>query len=287
MAKIYSIKKLNCSIRESIILKDVSFGVEAGEYVAVIGPNGAGKTTLIRHMNRIIKSPANTVFLKQKPIETYTQKKIASIVSYVPQSPTHIQHFTVREFVLMGRYPYLGPFASPTAEDDRAVMESLDITGVSLFADRDMVTLSGGELQKVYIAAGLAQGGEVILLDEPATFLDPRHQHEIFTILQNINQQGKTVISVTHDINTAVLTASRVLAFNQGQIVFDGNAQDVMENDVLESIYGRTFSFTMHPETGNRIAIPEVYLNTEAGSGEQANAERGTRNAEEKRKEQG
>jgi iron complex transport system ATP-binding protein len=262
MAEILSVKNLCRVIRGTSILKDISFDIQEGEYIAVIGPNGAGKTTLIRHLNRILRAKSGTVFLKQKVVESYTQKEIAKIVSYVPQTPTHIQHFTVREFIFMGRYPYLGPFASPTADDDRAVQESMEIADIAQYAERDMVTLSGGELQKVYIAAGLAQGGEVMLLDEPATFLDPRHEHEIFLILQNINKKGKTVISVTHDINTAVLTASRVLAMKQGEIVFDGKAQDVMENNILEDIYGRTFTFTVHPETGNRIAIPEVYLNS-------------------------
>jgi len=123
-----------------------------------------------------------------------------------------------------------------------------------------MVNLSGGELQKVYIAAGLAQEGEVMLLDEPATFLDPRHQHEIFAILQRINRDGRAVITVTHDINVAVLTASRVVAMKEGRIVYDGMPQDIMNNDVLQPIYGHTFKFTIHPDTGNKIAIPEVYL---------------------------
>ena len=157
-------------------------------------------------------------------------------------------------------------------EKDRR-LESLPFCAASTKGDKTVLEIVSGhhriraarkaELQKVYIAAGLAQGGEVVLLDEPATFLDPRHQHEIFVILQNINKQGKTVVSVTHDINTAVLTASRVLAMKQGEIVFDGRAQDVMDNKILKDIYGRTFTFTVHPETGNRIAIPEVYLNTE------------------------
>jgi iron complex transport system ATP-binding protein len=263
MAPLYSVNRLSCIINGKPVLKDISFETGENEYIAVIGANGAGKTTLIRHLNRIIRPrDRNAVLLRGRPIGAYTQKEIARIVSYVPQSPTHIQHFTVHEFVLMGRYPYLGPFASPTAKDDRAVSESMDITDVSRFADRDMVTLSGGELQKVYIAAGLAQGGAAVLLDEPATFLDPRHRHEIFTILQKIHSQGKTVISVTHDINTAVLTASRVLAMKDGTIVFDGEAQDVMDNSVLRNVYGKPFSFAEHPETGIRIAIPDVYLET-------------------------
>ena len=261
MASLYSVEGLTFTVKQKTILRDVSFEAGTQEYIAVIGPNGAGKTTLLRHLNRIIRpQKPESVILKQKPIESYTQKEIARTVSYVPQSPTHIHHFSVREFILMGRYPYLGPFASPAAEDESAVDESMAVTGVSGFADRDMVTLSGGELQKVYIAAGLAQSGEIILLDEPTTFLDPGHQHEIFKILRDINRQGRTVISVTHDINTAVLTASRIMAMKNGMLVFDGNGEEVMDNSIIEDIYERSFTFTVHPETGKKIAVPEAYL---------------------------
>lgn len=261
MEPVYSVKELCFTLKDISILKNISFNVVQNEYISIIGPNGAGKTTLLKHLNRIIRPLGKgKVILKGRSIEQYSQKEIARIVSYVSQTPLHIQHFAVREFIMMGRYPYLGPFASPTSEDDRVVSESIDVTGITRYADRDMVSLSGGELQKVFIAAGLAQGGEVILLDEPATFLDPRHQHDIFKILQRVNRQGKTVITVTHDINIAVLTCSRIIALKQGKLVYDGNPQDIMDNAVLEQIYGHNFKFTVHPDTGNKIAIPEVYL---------------------------
>lgn len=261
MAELYSIDSLSFSRRSTEILKGISFSIEEGEYVSIIGPNGAGKTTLLRHLNRIIRPQKDkTVLLRSKPIEEYDQKEIARTVSYVPQTPTHIQHFSVKEFILMGRYPYLGPFASPTSKDDAAVTESMEQTLTSEFADRDMVTLSGGELQKVFIAAGLAQGGDVILLDEPATFLDPRHQHEIFNILKSIHNEGRTVVMVTHDINTAVLSASRIIAMKDGGIVFDGGSDELMKNEVLSNIYGHTFIFAQHPDTGKKIVVPEEYV---------------------------
>ncbi|MFH1707036.1 MAG: ABC transporter ATP-binding protein [Planctomycetota bacterium] len=267
MEPLLAVTGLRFVLRDRPILDGVSFDIRAGEYIAVIGPNGAGKTTLLRHLNRIIRSQqTGSVHLLGRPIEAYTQRAIARHIAFVAQTPVAIRHFTVREFLYLGRYPHLGPFASPTAADDRAVAESLALTDTMRHADRDLVTLSGGELQKVFIAAGLAQGGEVILLDEPATFLDPRHQHEIFTILQKVNAAGRAVVTVTHDINIAVLTSTRVLALRDGRVAYDGPSAGVMDNAVLEPVYGRAFRFAVHPDTGNRIAIPEVYLGREGGA---------------------
>jgi iron complex transport system ATP-binding protein len=264
MEPIYTVADLQYCLRGRPILRDIAFGVVPREYISIIGPNGAGKTTLLKHLNRIIPAQqAGSIKLKGRSLDEYQQKEIARIVAYVAQTPAHIQHFSVREFILMGRYPYLGPFASPSTDDDKVVDVSMEITDTARYAERDMVSLSGGELQKVYIAAGLAQGGEVVLLDEPATFLDPRHQHEIFTILQQINREGRTVITVTHDINTAVLTSSRIIALRDGRIIYDGEAHGVMDNQILAEVYDREFKFTVHPDTGNKIAIPEVYLDSE------------------------
>jgi iron complex transport system ATP-binding protein len=258
--EIIRVDNLSYRVSGREILKKISFTAEEGDYLSIIGPNGAGKSTLLKHLNRIITpSDPETVFLRGKPLNQYTQKEIARHVCYVSQNPEHIEHFTVREFILMGRYPYLGPFSSPTSDDDRTVDESMELTGTGILADRDMMTLSGGELQKVYIAAGLAQGGDLLLLDEPATFLDPKHQHDIFLLLRKINETGKTVVSVTHDLNTAVLTGKRILALKDGEILFDGDSDEIMNKDLLKDIYEREFSFAPHPGFGGKIALPEVY----------------------------
>jgi len=258
---LYEVRRLSCRAGDRVILEDVSFEIAENEYVAVIGPNGAGKTTLLKHLLGIASSPrSGDILLRGRPIESYTRREAARILSYVPQHPVAARHVRVGEFVRMARYPYGGFLSRRADEDDRAVHDAFRLTATEGLKDRDLASLSGGELQKVYIAAGLAQGGDVLMLDEPATFLDPGCQHEVFTTLRAVWHAGKTVITVTHDINTAVLTAVRILVLHRGRLTFDGKPEKLMRGDVLERIYGRPFRFTTHPDTGTLIALPGVYL---------------------------
>jgi iron complex transport system ATP-binding protein len=162
---------------------------------------------------------------------------------------------------MMGRYPHLSPFSSPTQDDERAVRDALAVTGTDCFADRHLSTLSGGERQKVFIAAALAQEAEVLLVDEPTTFLDPRHRADICHLLSRVNEERDlTILSVTHDINRAVLTSSRVVALKNGAIVFCGPPDEFMNNDVLQDIYDISFTLVRHPVHGKTIVAPAVPL---------------------------
>ena len=178
-------------------------------------------------------------------------------MSYVPQSDGRILPFTVHEFVMMGRYPHLSPFSSPSREDEEAVRETLVLTGTETFAERHIATLSGGERQKVLIAAALAQGARVLLLDEPTTFLDYKHCEQVSTLLKQLNtESGVTVVSVTHDLNLAALSADRVLALREGGVVYLGGVDGIMNNDVLHEVYDKSFLFVNHPQTGVPIVVP-------------------------------
>ena len=180
-------------------------------------------------------------------------------IGYVPQSDGRHAPFTVREFVLMGRYPYLSPFSPPSPSDKAAVREAMEVTGTSEFSERFLGTLSGGERQKVYIAAALAQEAQVLLLDEPTTFLDPKHESDIYRLLAGINRErGVTIVSVTHDINSAVLTSRTVLALKGGMVAFCGPAEEFMDEEVLRNIYEKSFSLMNHPQYGRTIIAPEV-----------------------------
>lgn len=241
------------------ILNSVSLSVYEGEYLSIIGPNGAGKTTLLKCLMRINPEGQGTIILKGKTLVNYRQKELAKVMSYVPQSDGRSLPFTVEEFVMMGRYPYLSPFTSISKEDKQAVRDSLELTGVAHLAERRLNTLSGGERQTVYIASALTQGASIMMLDEPTTFLDPKHVTDILGIIKKINIEfGITIISVTHDINNAVLQSDRIAILKHGEIMFAGNAGDVMKNGILETVYEKTFSYVNHPVTKTRIIVPEV-----------------------------
>ena len=231
------------------VLRDVSFSVRAGEYLSIVGPNGAGKTTLLKCLDRIYRGGTGRIAIFGRPLALYRQRELARLLSYVPQADGPLVAFTVEQFVLMGRYPYLNPLSSIAHQDRQAVRRVMRRTGIEPLAHRTLDTPSGGDRQKVYIAAALAQGAEVLLLDEPTTFLDYRHQAEIRDLLGEVNRQSAvTIVAVTHDVNRAALDSDRIIALSAGSVVFDGTPAQIMRPQTLQRIYGTPFLLVDHPE---------------------------------------
>lgn len=257
---VYDIERYSFSIGGKQILRDVSFKVLDGEYLSIIGSNGAGKSTLLKCMDRINTGGSGAITVLGKSLGSYSGKELARRVSYVPQAGGGTFPFTVNEFVLMGRYPYLSPFTAIGKTDRQAAEDALETTGMVEFSHRSISTLSGGERQKVFIAAALVQGAGILLLDEPTTFLDPRHAGDILRIMVRLNREsGVTIVSVTHDINNAALHSHRIIALREGSVTYDGPSEGIMDNRVLGRIYGGNFLFTRHPQTGSRMIVPEGF----------------------------
>jgi iron complex transport system ATP-binding protein len=234
--------------------------VDKGQLVAVIGPNGAGKTTLVKCIDRLIAGGTGEIRVFGRALASYRQKELARRIGYVPQADGRVFPFTVEQFVMMARYPYFSPFASIAREDRLAVAEALGRTGTAEFAVRQLGTLSGGERQKVFLAAALAQQPDVLLLDEPTTFLDYRHQEEIRRLLSEVNRQlGVSILAVTHDVNHAALAADEVVALSDGRVVFDGPPAEVMRPEVLARIYGSTFVLVDHPGAAMPMVVPHAH----------------------------
>ena len=253
---ILEVSGLGFTLNNKNILKDIKFSVRAGEYVSIVGPNGAGKSTLLKCLNRINKKVSGEIVLDGNPITAFTQKQIAKKISYVPQSDGRLTPFTVYEFITMGRYPYLSAFSSIKKEDREIIKEAMNITGTAEFAERQLGTLSGGEKQKVFIAAAIAQNADIIMLDEPTTFLDPKHQVDIYATLRELNTIHKTtILSVTHDVNSALQTSDKVIALQRGKIVFDGPSGSLADESTLEDIYGTPFHILPNPESGKSFII--------------------------------
>ena len=250
---------LNCSIGGKQILDSVSFDVAGGEFVSLIGPNGAGKTTLLKCLMKIIPFDSGIARIDGKDIHSLSQKKLASYTAYVPQADSRYLPFTVEEFVMTGRYPYLSPFTACSGADKVAVREAMEKTGTAILSARRMSGLSGGERQLVMIAAALAQGAEIMLLDEPAAFLDPGHESRVMQQLRDINvNNGTTLVMVTHDINRAILTGGRSLVLDHGRVEYFADASGLTSSGVLEKVYGREFDYMKHPRIGCDIIVPDV-----------------------------
>jgi iron complex transport system ATP-binding protein len=239
------------------ILREVGFQVERGGFLAVIGPNGAGKSTLLRCLDGIVEPAAGRHDICGRPLREFGRRELARTVSYVPQPDAGSLDFTVQAYVEMGRFPYLGSWAALAVSDRAAVNEAMDLTEVTEFADRTMASLSGGERQRVSIAAALAQGGTILLLDEPTSFLDYRHQVQILDLLDRLHREkGLTVVVVTHDLNSAVASADSVLALKGGGVEWVGPPSDLLDERVLAEIFDAEFRLVAGGQRGLPFVLP-------------------------------
>ncbi len=239
---IIQIETLSIELSGNPILKDISLSVDEGEYVSIIGPNGAGKTTLIKCLAGIHRNWEGSIQISKKPFNDYDSKTLARLQSYVPQAEGRTNPLTVQEFVTLGRYPHLSPFTTLNAADYIAIDEAIARAELQDFRHRKMNTLSGGERQMAFIAAALAQGTKILLLDEPSTFLDYRHQAEIADLLKKAcREQGITVIAVHHDVNTAAACSDRIYALKEGSVIFSGTPSETAHSKILETIYDTEF----------------------------------------------
>lgn len=248
-------RDLRVRLGDTDVLNGVDLEVEAGELLAIIGPNGAGKSTLLRSLAGLQPSHGGNVEVDGRPVSGYRRRDLARVISFVPQTDVPADGYTVRAFVEMGRYPYLAAWSALTADDRRAVDEALDLTEIDHLAARSMKTLSGGERQRVWIAAALAQGGTILLLDEPTSFLDYRHQVQVLDLLGRLHaERGYTVVAVTHDLNGLVADADSVLGLVEGRVEFSGPPRELFDAAVLSRIFGNDFVLV----TGGRHGLPLV-----------------------------
>ncbi|MCF7818437.1 MAG: ABC transporter ATP-binding protein [Kiritimatiellales bacterium] len=248
ISPIIQIENLSISLSGNEILRDISLAVNAGEYVSVIGPNGAGKTTLVKCMAGIYRNWQGSICVAGKLFDDYATKDLAKLQSYVPQAEGRGNPLMVREFVAMGRYPHLSAFTTLKPNDYAAIDDAIARAGLEPFRHRRMNTLSGGERQMAFIAAALAQGSKILLLDEPSTFLDYRHQAEVSAILKSAcREHGITVVAVHHDINTATACSDRIHALKEGRIVFSGAPAETAHGETLKQIYGTEFRCAPSP----------------------------------------
>ncbi|MDL2227055.1 ABC transporter ATP-binding protein [Deltaproteobacteria bacterium OttesenSCG-928-M10] len=254
------IEGLSFSFGRAKVLDQISFTLKAGEYLSIIGPNGAGKSTLLKCLLRLHEQgkASGDIYIKERPLGDYTQKELARLVSYVPQAGGWIPPFTVRELLRLSRYPYASSTSGLNARDYQAVERALKLTGLSDLAERYLKTLSGGQRQKAYLAAALAQETEIMLLDEPASFLDPKHSAELTSLLSDLNHNhGLTMLVVTHDLNHPLNVGGLVLVLKDGRKIYFGSQTGLIDGQVLEEAYQHHFTFLTHPGTGRPVVLAE------------------------------
>lgn len=243
------------------VLDGVSFSINEGERWAIIGKNGCGKSTLLKCIGNLLRSTRGMVLISGRPVILYRPLELAKLIAYVPQAIGRMQPpYSVMDFVMLGRFPYQGFFALPVAGDRKIAGEALQLTDTEPLAERSMNTLSGGELQRVFLAAAVAQRSSILLLDEPMSFLDPLHQSMMQRSLDRIHDEyHTTIITVTHDVNLALNRCSHICAIVKGKLYFAGTTLEFGENahKLLEETYSIKFSEIKSYTDGSKYYVSE------------------------------
>lgn len=237
-------------------LEDVSLDVPTGSFYAVLGPNGSGKSTLMRAVLGITPLARGAVTLDGRAMHDWGRKERARAVGVVPQSESIAFPLTTREMVAMGRYPHLAALSGEGAGDRNAISAALEACDVTELADRDVTTLSGGEFQRARIARAFAQEPRALVLDEPTSSLDIRHEMGILELLRSSADAGMTVVLITHGLDRAAEFADRMLLLSRGRVAAEGPPADVLREDVLADVYGWPVSVHSDPESGAPRVTP-------------------------------
>ena len=219
------------------VLHDVSFCVPAGSLTTLIGPNGCGKTTLLRAAARQLPLLAGEILLDGQPVSSYGRTEFARKAAFMPQVRS-VPAITAGALVAHGRFPHLGFSRRLRPEDRAAVQAAMEATGVADWANRDLRALSGGERQRVYLAMALAQDTDLILLDEPTTYLDPGRQFELLDLIASLPGRGKTVVMVLHDLSHALRYSTQLLLLEQGRLVQRGTPEELYAGGQLDRVFG-------------------------------------------------
>lgn len=250
-------KDLTLSYHQRCVVDGLSVRIPEGRVTMIVGANACGKSTLLRGLSRLLKPERGAVTLDGKDIHSRPARELARALGLLPQHPSAPDGITVRDLVGRGRYPHQGFFRSWSVKDDAAVQRALEATGTLELAGRDVDGLSGGQRQRAWIAMALAQETDVLLLDEPTTYLDLAHQVEVLDLVTDLNRtRGTTVAIVLHDLNLAARYADHVIAMKDGAVAALGSPQDVVTEDRVKDVFGLESRVIPDPVSGTPLILP-------------------------------
>lgn len=249
-------KNLDIAYEDTLIVKELNMQISKGKITSIIGANGCGKSTILKAVGRILKPKNGLVHLSGQDISKLSTKEIAKKMAILPQNPTAPSGLTVSELVAYGRFPHQKGFGNLTKEDKKIIKWALDATKLSEFESREVDTLSGGQRQRVWIAMALAQQTDLILLDEPTTYLDLAHQLEVLKLLYELNRNQKcTIVMVLHDLNLAARFSDYIIAIQKGAIIKYGNPEEVMTPEVLRKTFNINADIVIEPKSNRPVCI--------------------------------
>ncbi|WP_298801818.1 ABC transporter ATP-binding protein [uncultured Pseudokineococcus sp.] len=250
------VRDLTLVYDERPVVRHLDLTVPPGRVTVVVGANACGKSTLLRGVARLLAPASGAVLLDGRAVHEMPTKEVAEVLGILPQSPAAPGGITVADLVGRGRYPHQGWLRRWTAADEEAVARALAWTGTEDLADRPLDELSGGQRQRVWIAMALAQETDVLLLDEPTTYLDLAHQVEVLDLLTDLNHRGVTVVLVLHDLNLACRYADHVVAMRDGAVVAEGTPSEVVTVETVREVYGLDCEVVPDPVCGTPMVVP-------------------------------
>ncbi|NUR89156.1 MAG: ABC transporter ATP-binding protein [Nonomuraea sp.] len=254
-------KSVKLGYGERLIVDGLDLGVEQGTVTTIIGPNGCGKSTLLRALGRLLKPRGGEVLLDGKAISSIPTKEVARVLTVLPQAPIAPEGLTVADLVARGRHPHQTWYRQWSSDDEGAVAEALELTGLAELAERPLDELSGGQRQRAWISMALAQGTDLLLLDEPTTFLDLAHQVEVLELVRHLHEAaGRTVVMVLHDLNLAARYADRLVAMRDGRVVAAGRPHEVLTEGLLREVFELEAKIIEDPVAGTPLVVPITSL---------------------------
>ncbi|MFD7441496.1 ABC transporter ATP-binding protein [Streptomyces sp. NPDC059909] len=259
---------LTLAYEDRTVVHELDLAIPDGQVTVIVGPNACGKSTTLRALGRLLKPKGGAVLLDGTELARIPTKRIAQRIGLLPQSPVAPEAITVADLVSRGRQPHQAWWKQWSEEDERAVADAMERTDVAALADRSVDELSGGQRQRVWIAMALAQETDLLLLDEPTTFLDIAHQVEVLDLVRQLNaQRGRTVVAVLHDLNQAARYADHLVAMKEGRIVAEGRPSDVVTAELVREVFGLTSVVVPDPVTGSPLVVPGAPWAADAGAG--------------------
>ncbi|TDE88562.1 ABC transporter ATP-binding protein [Occultella glacieicola] len=250
-------ESLTVGYGDRTVLTSLDLIVPPGAITAIVGANACGKSTLLRAMSRLLSPRGGQVLLDGRQVHKIPAKELARTLGLLPQSPIAPEGITVADLVGRGRHPHQGLLSRWSADDDAAVADALDATATADLAERAVDELSGGQRQRVWIAMALAQQTDVLLLDEPTTFLDVSHQIEVLDLLTDLNaDRGTTIVMVLHDLNLAARYADHLIAMADGRVHAVGEPGEVLTDETVRTVFGLDSRVIPDPVSGKPLMLP-------------------------------
>ncbi|MCD2147519.1 ABC transporter ATP-binding protein [Gordonia paraffinivorans] len=242
---------------QRVVIDDLDIEIPDGEVTTIIGSNGCGKSTLLRCLARLLPPRAGTVYLDGEDITQIRPRQVARTLAILPQNPIAPEGLTVADLVARGRHPHQRWYQQATADDEAAIAEAMAMTDTLELADRTLDALSGGQRQRVWIALTLAQGTDLILLDEPTTYLDLAHSIDVLDLVRRLrDDHGKTVVMVLHDLNLAARYSDSLVVMKDGAIVMSGSPSKVIGPELLDEAFGLRAHVMTDPVSGGPLIVP-------------------------------